>query len=264
MNRILLTGAGGMLGNVLRQKLNGWVPNLRVSDISDLGVAAVGEEVIHGDLANMDDVTKLVDGCDGIIHLGGVSTENTFDNIIDANIRGTYNIYEAARKAGVKRILFASSNHTIGFHDRETKLDQQSPLRPDSIYGLSKCFGENLAQYYFDKFGIETVSARIGSCFAEPKNRRMLATWLSYDDFERMVKAVFNAPRVGCTFLYGASNNKEQWWDNSHASFIGWHPEDDTEAYRAKIEAQGEKEDPNDPAVRFQGGPFAAAGHFED
>ncbi|MEH6633077.1 MAG: NAD(P)-dependent oxidoreductase [Halopseudomonas aestusnigri] len=264
MTKILLTGAAGMLGKVLREQLNGWKTTLRVSDIADLGPARENEEVALCDLADMDAVQKLVEGCDGIIHLGGVSTENTFENILNANIRGTYNIYEAARKAGVPRILFASSNHTIGFHERETRLDANAPMRPDSLYGVSKCFGESLSRYYYDKFAIETACVRIGSSFPKPLNRRMLATWLSFDDLTALVKQIFEADRLGHAIVYGVSANKEQWWDNHLTTYIGWSPKDSSEQFENDEEFTSEVVDRNDPAVRYQGGGFAAAGHFED
>ncbi len=264
MKKLLITGAAGGLGTILRHGLRGWAETLRLSDVNDLGETGPGEELIPADLADLGAVMDIVDGVDGIVHLGGKSIEGTFENIINANIRGTYHVFEAARKHGGKRIMFASSNHAIGFHERENRLDGASPQRPDSIYGLSKCFGEDLARYYFDKFGVESVSVRIGSCFIEPKDRRMLATWLSPQDFINMIHCIFDAARVGATVIYGASNNREQWWDNSHAAFLGWTPKDSSEQFRAKIEAATPPQEWHDPAVRYHGGGFAKAGHFED
>ncbi len=263
MSRILLTGAAGNLGIVLREKLKRWEATVRLSDIAAMAPACDGEEVVQCDLAHSEAVHELVKDCDAIIHLGGISTENTFDNILDSNIRGTYHIYEAARKQGVKRILFASSNHVIGFHKRETCLDSEASMRPDSIYGVSKGFGELLARYYFDKFGLETVSVRIGSSFASPRDRRMLATWLSFDDLGELVKQVFLVDRVGYTVVYGVSDNPEKWWDNRLSSYIGWHPKDSSEQFAADP-MFSKANDPNDASVKFQGGAFAAAGHFED
>ena len=264
MQKLLITGAAGTLGTIVRKKLTGYVDILRLSDLADMGTAAEGEELIPCDLADFDAVKNLVDGVDGIVHLGGVSTEGTFESILDANLRGTYHVFEAARQYGKPRIMFASSNHAIGFHTREERLDRNSPLRPDSIYGVSKCFGEAMARYYYDKFSIESVCVRIGSCFDEPRDRRMLTTWLSPNDFTAMIKAIFDAPRVGAAMLYGVSANKEQWWDNTHAAFIGWTPQDSSEQFRDKVEAVTPKPIWNDPSVMFQGGGFAAAGHFEE
>ena len=270
MNRLLITGAAGGLGAILRQSLAGYAGVLRLSDVAEMAPAGPGEEVVPCDLADAKAVDALVEGCDGIVHLGGMSVENTFDVILEANFRGTYNIFDSARRlggarpSGAPRIMFASSNHAIGFHDRLTRLDGDSPMRPDSIYGLSKCYGELLGRYYYDKFGVESVAVRIGSCFPEPKDRRMLATWLSPGDFTRLIQAIFEAPRTGHTMVYGASANREQWWDNAHAAFLGWTPQDSSERFRAKIEAAHPLQQADDPAVRYQGGGFAAAGHFED
>lgn len=264
MPNVLLTGAAGNLGKVLREKLAGEYDLLRLSDLGDMEDAGPGEEIVQCDLGDADAVMQLAKGMDAIIHLGGMSVENTFDVILNANIRGAYNVYEAARKNGVGRVIFASSNHAIGFHDRETRLDADAPLRPDSMYGVSKGFGEILARYYFDKYGVETVSIRIGSSFEEPRNRRMLATWLSFDDLTSLVRRAIDADRVGCTVVYGASDNPEQWWDNSKAAFLGWQPKDSSARFADAPKLREEVNDPNDPAVRYQGGAFAGAGHFED
>lgn len=264
MQRVLITGAAGMLGRLMREALAGVYPVLRLSDVEDMEPAGAGEEVVRCELGDYDAVMDLVAGCDGVVHLGGISRENTFEAILNANLRGTYHVFEAARKHARPRIVFASSNHAIGFHERTERLDGESAYRPDSIYGLSKCYGELVARYYYDKFGVESASVRIGSCFPEPRDRRMLATWLSGQDLRRLVQAVFAAPRLGCAMLYGASANKEQWWDNGHAAYLGWTPQDSAEIFREKVEAATPVPDPADPAVIFQGGGFAAAGHFED
>lgn len=264
MKRVLITGAAGNLGKAMRVALANWATELRLSDIAPVTDLLPNEEFVQCDLGDADAVMSLVQGCDGIVHFGGVSTENTFDNILNGNIKGAYNLYETARKHGVKRIFFASSNHVIGFHDRETLLDAKCEMRPDSVYGLSKGFGELLAQYYYDKFGIESALVRIGSCFPKPLNRRMLSTWLSEGDLADLIKKVYAADRLGCTVVYGVSNNPSTWWDNRHAKFLGWTPKDSSAVFENEAYLQEEKADPNDPAVRFQGGPFAKAGHFED
>lgn len=264
MRRILITGAAGGLGRLLRAGLRGYAPALRLSDIADLGDAAPGEELAPCDLADAAAVDRLVADVDYIVHLGGVSVEDRFENILQANIRGTYNVFDAARRLGRPRILYASSNHAIGFHPRGARLDAGAPLRPDGLYGVSKCFGEALASCYHDKFGVESVCVRIGYCFPEAKDARTLATWLSAADFIALVKCVAEAPRVGHTIVYGVSANRDVWWSNAHAAHLGWTPRDSSERFRAKIEASGVDSDPDDPALRYQGGPFATAPHFED
>lgn len=262
--RILLTGAAGALGTVLREGIGDLATTLRVSDREGLGPVRPGEEAVRCDLADKAAVLDLAKDVDAVVHLGGIASENTFETIASANIHGLYNVYEAARLAGVKRIVWASSNHAIGFYRRTRTIDAAVSLRPDSLYGVSKAFGEAVAQFYFDKFGLESVSMRIGSCFPEPTDRRMLATWLSYPDLVRLVTCALTAPRVDHMIVYGCSDNREVFWDNRAAASIGFRPRDTAEVYRDKIEAATAAPDPDDRAVIFQGGSYAAAGHPDD
>jgi len=262
-NRLLLTGAAGGLGRVLRPRLKPWCTTLRVSDIADLGSAASGEELQPAALEKAEQVHALLAGVNAVVHLGGISVEGPFEPILQANIVGAYNLYEAARKHGVKRIVFASSNHVTGFYRQDEVIDPSMPMRPDGHYGLSKAFGENLAQFYFDRYGLETVSLRIGSSFPEPKDRRMLATWMSYDDLERLVVASLTAPLVGHTVIYGMSDNTTTWWDNTAARHIGYRPQDSSEPFRAAVEARQPVLDLSNPAVVLQGGGFVTQGPFE-
>jgi uronate dehydrogenase len=262
-NRLLLTGAAGGLGRELRRRLPAFCRVLRVSDIAPLGEAGAGEEVAVVALEDRAAVLGLLQGVDAVVHLGGISTEQPFDAILQANIVGSYNLYEAARRQGVKRVVFASSNHVTGFYRQDEVIDTRAPVRPDGHYGLSKAFGENLAQFYFDRYGLETVSLRIGSSFAEPKNRRMLATWMSFDDLERLVVASLTSPVVGHTVIYGVSDNRGTWWDNTAARHIGYRPLDSSEPFRARLEAAEPQLDHGDPAVVRQGGAFVRMGPFE-
>ncbi|MCH4811753.1 NAD-dependent epimerase/dehydratase family protein [Vreelandella neptunia] len=264
LNRILVTGAAGGLGKSLRPHLSKLAKHVRLSDIADLGTADEGEELIQADLSDMQAVTELVRDCDGIVHLGGMSVESPWEAILQANILGTYHLYEAARKQGKPRIVFASSNHTIGFYERNQLIDNQVVQKPDSLYGVSKCFGENLASLYHDKFGVETLSVRIGSCFDKPADTRMMATWLSQADFVSLLQRAFVTPRLGYTVVYGASNNTEKWWDNSRAGFLGWAPQDSSEPWREETEALDFDIDSSDLAVRYQGGKFTKSGHPDD
>lgn len=263
LGRVLLTGAAGGLGRVLRPRLRARSSLLRVSDISAMDPAAAGEEVVQAALEDRAAVHRLLEGIDAVVHLGGLSTEHPFDAILQANIVGTYNVYEAARRHGVKRIVFASSNHVTGFYRQDQVIDANAPARPDGYYGLSKAFGEDLSRFYFDRYGIETVCLRIGSSFPEPKDRRMLATWLSYDDLERLVVASLTAPVVGHSIIFGMSDNTTTWWDNSLARHIGFRPQDSSEPFRAAREAAQPTLDRNDPAVLYQGGAFVRTGPFE-
>jgi len=261
--RLLLTGATGGLGRVLRPRLARQCVTLRVSDVAELGSAAASEELVPARLEDNSAVLELLAGVDAVVHLGGVSVEGPFEPILQANIVGVHNLYEAARRHRVRRIVFASSNHVTGFYRQDEVVSPREPMRPDGNYGISKAFGELLSRFYFDRYGIETVCLRIGSSFPEPKDRRMLATWLSYDDLERLVVASLTAPVVGHSVVYGMSDNATIWWDNTSAAHLGYRAQDSSEPFRAATEARQPHLDPTDPAVRFQGGAFVTRGPYE-
>lgn len=261
--RLLLTGAAGNLGRELRPRLKAYCNTLRLSARGDtLGTAGPGEELAPADLADKAAVFAALDGVEAVVHMGGVSTEQTWESILDGNIVGMVHLYEAARHHGTRRIVFASSNHVTGFYRQDEVVSPRDPVRPDGFYGLSKCFGENLAQLYWDRFGIETVSVRIGSSFAAPKDRRMLATWMSFDDTERLIVAALTAPVVGHSIVYGMSDNATTWWDNTPARHLGYRPQDSSEVFRAEVEARQQTLDRDDPAVIYQGGAFVRTGPF--
>ncbi len=256
MNRILMTGAAGRIGAVLRPALRGRYPVLRLSDIAELGEAEPGEEIVTCDLHDAKAVEAMMDGVDAVVHLGAVSGEDTFDRILAANIVGAYNVFEGARRQGASRIVFASSNHAIGFHERTERIGLDASYRPDTRYGVSKAFGEILARYYFDKFGLESASLRIGTSLERPRDERHLSTWISDPDLVRLVRRCLEARPLGCAVIYGVSNNTRCWWNNDRAAHIGYRPRDNAEDYAEEILASAA--DSNDTATRYQGGPFAA------
>lgn len=262
--RLLLTGAAGGIGRVIRPRLTAFAEIIRVSDLPGqlTGEPARHEEVQPCDLGDKAAVDALVQGCDAIIHLGGVSVERPFEEILDANIRGVFHIYEGARRHGVKRVVFASSNHVTGFYRQDEKINARDLRRPDGYYGLSKSYGEDTAQFYFDRYGIETVSLRIGSAFPQAKDRRMMASWLSYRDLETLLQRSLFTPNVGHTVIYGMSNNVVQWWDNCWAERLGFVAQDSSEQFRDQVEAQP-RPAPDDPVAVLQGGVFTAAGPYE-
>lgn len=261
--KILLTGAAGGLGKVLRDLLKQNCTTLRLSDVVSLGEAGPNEEIVVGDLADAATVDTMVQGVDAIVHLGGKSLDGPFLPIMQANILGVYNIYEAARKYGVKRVVFASSNHVTGFYSQGETIDADAPPRPDSLYGLSKAFGEDLSRFYFERYGIETACVRIGSSFPEPADRRMLATWLSYGDLHRLVTACLTTPVLKHTIIFGMSKNAVTWWDNSRANHVGYVPQDSSDQFREAVYARTKAPDLNDPVQTLQGGGFVAKGPYE-
>jgi uronate dehydrogenase len=263
--RLLLTGAAGNLGRELRPRLKAYCDTLRLSHRAEMGSAGPGEEVVIAPLEDKAAVLALLKDVDAVVHMGGVATEQAWEAILGANIVGMVNLYEAARANGVKRIVFASSNHVTGFYRQDQVVSPLDPARPDGFYGLSKAFGENLAQLYWNKHGIETVSLRIGSAYAEPKDRRMLATWMSFDDTERLIVAALTAPIVGHSIIYGMSDNATRFWDNRCARHIGYRPQDSSEKHRAATEARQPTIDTTQPAAIYQGGAFVTQGpYFKD
>ncbi|SFF17204.1 uronate dehydrogenase [Actinacidiphila alni] len=261
---VLLTGAAGGLGTLMRGLLPAYGYDLRLFDVRPVEGAPDGAKVFTADLTDRDALREAVHGVDAIMHLAGISLEAPFEKILRSNIEGTYHLYEAAREEDVRRIVFASSNHAVGFTPRpqgtpvpsESLIPVDTPRRPDTYYGLSKCFGEDLAQLYADLHGIDTVSVRIGSCFPEPTTVRMLSVWMSPADGARLFHAALSAGTTGHTVVYGSSANTRLWWDLSGARALGYEPQDDSEPYAAAlIAAQGEL-DPDNPAHANLGGQF--------
>ncbi|MGF6853410.1 NAD-dependent epimerase/dehydratase family protein [Paraburkholderia sp. CI3] len=261
--RLLLTGAAGNLGKQLRPALAQWADIVRVSDIAALGEVAAHEEAAVVNLADEAAVHALLEGVDAVVHLGGISVEAPFEDLLEANIRGLYNVYSSAQKHGVKRIIYASSNHAVGFHSVTSVLDTEVPLRPDGMYGVTKCFGESLSRYYFDRFGLETVCLRIGSSFEQPKTARMLVTYLSYRDFIELVRCSLFTNRVGHAIVYGVSNNRISWVDNTNAAFLGYRPQDSSAQFEHLFPPSAPDTRFDDPTQLYQGGPFVLAGPME-
>ncbi|MFF7810377.1 NAD-dependent epimerase/dehydratase family protein [Streptomyces sp. NPDC007945] len=253
---LLLTGAAGGVGTLMRGLLPEYGYELRLLDVAPVPDAP---DAIVADLADRKAVREAVRGVDAIVHLAGISVEADFDAIVGANVTGLHRLYEAAREEGVRRVVFASSNHAVGFTRRpregEPPIPVTTPHRPDTYYGLSKCFGEDLAQLYWDRHGIETVSVRIGSCFPEPTTVRMLSLWLSPADCARLLHAALTAESVGHTVVYGSSANTRGWWDLGPARALGYAPRDDSEPHAAALLASRGPAVPEDDYV---GGAFTA------
>ncbi len=234
-NRLLITGAAGRLGSQLRSDLRGIARVVRSADVRALTPMHDAEEVAQVDLSDMSSVMPLLEGVDAVVHFGAVMPQASWDAVLQANIVGTFNVFEAARQAGVRRIVFASSHHAIGMYDRTQRLDADSPPRPGNLYGLSKAFGEDLARMYYDKHGIDVACLRIGSCFPEPTDERMLATWLSHRDMSQLCQRCLQIDELGHVVVYGVSDNRRRWWSNEKASFLGFVPEDSADAYAESI-----------------------------
>jgi uronate dehydrogenase len=257
MQRVLITGAAGGIGRALRETLRGVYPVLRLSDRVPLAPAREGEEVDQTELADMAAAERMVAGCDGIVHLGGISGENSWERILEGNIIGLYNVFEAARRAGVRRIVMATSNHAVGFYPRSQVIDHRVVPRPDSRYGVSKAFSEALASLYADKHGIGFLLTRIGNFGTKPIDKRRLSIWISPRDYTQLVRIGLDHPDIRYEIVYGVSNNRRSWYDNANAHRLGYRPQDDAEAYAAEVLA-AEPAGADPIAERYQGGTFCA------
>lgn len=262
--RLLITGAAGMLGGVLREGLAPLATTLRLSDRGEIADVKDHEEAVQAELGDFDAVMKMVEGCDAVVHFGAAPMEKPWAEVLNSSIIGGYNVYEAARRHGVKRIVYASSIHAVGYVRREAGADTDTDHRPDSLYGLSKCFVEDLAKLYHDKFRIESACLRINSCFPEPKDRRHLATWMSFRDLTQLVTRCLVAERIGFTVLYGISDNRERFFSNDKVRHVGYVPEDSAEDHRDRVEAATEPGDPWQPGIEYVGGVFCDWGHPDD
>jgi uronate dehydrogenase len=253
---VLLTGASGALGRVLARSLGalGW--RLVLTDIVPFPDALpAGASFTRADLVDGVAMLRLAEGCGTILHLGGAATERPFEEVIGPNIRGLYHIYEAARRERA-RVVFASSNHAIGFHERTESIGADTQFLPDGYYGLSKAYGELMGRLYWFKHGVESVFIRIGSAFPEPVNARMLASWLSYGDFATLVERCVLAPAVGCRVVWGVSNNARMtWWRDDARDVVGWAPADSADGFAAQL-AGAVSGDPVEE--RYMGGPYCA------
>jgi uronate dehydrogenase len=263
IHRILITGAAGAIGSVVRHGIAGRYEHVRLMDVRPLDDLRPDESSIVANLLDIGRLDEAVAGIDSIVHLAGVPREAEWEKILPNNIEGTYNLFEAARKAGVRRLLFASSNHVIGFYRADHAIDAIAPVRPDSRYGVSKVFGEALGRLYADKHGIDVACLRIGSFRKEPENARQLSTWMSHDDMVRLVRACLDAPKFHFAVLYGVSANKRRkWWDDAQRQ-LGYVPQDDAEIFADRF-AQAERRSVGDV---FHGGENCAqefTGRVED
>jgi len=255
MKSVLITGAAGDVGSHLRRELAGKYA-LRLSDKRSLKPAR-DEKFVRADISKMPDALKITKGVDAVVHLGGYSVEGPWKAIHEANIVGCYNVFEAARKNKVKRILFATSNHAVGFYRRAQTIDHRVYIKPDGRYGVSKVFGEALGSLYADKYGMQVFLMRIGNVNPEPIDKRRLSIWLSPRDLAQLVQIGIDHPDVKFEIVYGVSGNKRSWYDNSNATRLGYRPLDNSEKYAEEILAKEKQGDPL--AELYQGGIFTVA-----
>mgnify|MGYP002641161973 CR=1 FL=1 len=259
MKRIVLTGAAGGVAGQISPLLHQTYPNLVLSDRVLPRTVAPGVPFVQADLTDLSAMEKLLEGADGVIHLGGYSVEGPWETIQDANITGFYNTIEAAHRQGVERFVFASSNHAVGFYPRAKTIGVDERVRPDSRYGVSKAFGEALGSLYADKFGLRVLNIRIGNVAEKPADLRRLAIWIHPDDLVQLIRIGLEHPELRNEIVYGASDNARAWWDNASATRLGYAPRHRSEDHVAYALAEQERLPPDPVGDRLQGGSFSSA-----
>lgn len=255
--RILITGAAGGLGTLLRPRLAREGRVLRLLDIAELPAAAQGEhvELVQASVTDMAAMEAACADVDAVIHLGGHSLERPWEQMLDVNINGTHTVLEAARRQGVKRMVLASSNHAVGFVEKsDGEAGDYLFPKPDTYYGVSKVALEALGSLYASRYGQDVICVRIGSCFEKPRDVRMLSTWLSPDDGARLFEACIAAPEPGYRVVWGVSDNTRRWFSLDEAQALGYVSKDNSEVFAPEVFAEHGEPDPASPAQRYLGG----------
>jgi uronate dehydrogenase len=257
LKKLVLTGAAGRLGSYLREPLSKLCDELVSTDITDVGKLYDGETFIQADLASFDNMMAVIEGAEMVVHMGAFVDEGPFEQLLGPNFVGSYNVWEAAHKHGVRRVIYASSIHAVGMYPKNEFIDTEVPHRPDTFYGLAKCFTEDLGRMYWEKRGLESVHMRILSA-AQVNNPRALGSWLSYDDLIQLVTRCIDTPVTGFAIIYGVSDNDRAPVDNAKAAFLGYRPKDNAEQFAAEVLAEADPQDPQDVGHMCHGGPFAS------
>ena len=261
MKKVLLTGAAGIVGSALRPLLARRYEHILLTDIEEIADLSANESFRQGDIADAEFVAELASSVEGIVHLAGrVGSHYTFDDVLGPNIVGTYNVFEAARRSGVKQVVFASSHHAVGFVSRSDKVDENTLPRPDSWYGVSKVFGESVSSYYADKFGLNVLAIRIGYVGEKVIDERRLHTWNSPQDLANLIDIGLANRDLGYQLVYGVSECPDSFFNNAAAMRLGYIPGDRALDHLADESIPQQRPDPSDFAGRFIGGPFTAEG----
>ena len=255
--RILLTGAAGGIGSRLRRLLPS-LYDLVLTDLEPPSDLRPDETFIAADLSDAAAIERAAAGVDGVLHFGGQAVEAPWETILKSNIIGTYNLFEAARKQKVRRVVFASTNHVVGFHPRSQTIGPQVLPLPDTRYGVSKAFGEALGALYAFKYGLSVFCIRIGNVSKRPIDARRLAIWLKPEDLVSLIQIGLEREGLIYEVVYGMSDNARAWWDNSRAVELGYQPEGQSEAFAAEALAAQALLPPDEIGDFFQGGSFCS------
>ncbi len=258
MKRVLMTGAAGGVGTMIRPLLASIYPEIILSDVKEPQDLQANETFVPAELADLASVERACEGIDGIVHLGGYSVEGPWKTILQSNIIGCYNLFEAARRQGVKRVVFASSNHAVGFYPRVQRIGVEVVPRPDSRYGASKLFGEGIGSLYADKHGMRVLSIRIGNVGEKPLDKRRLSIWIKPSDLVQLIRIGLEHPDLRYEVMYGGSLNERSWWDNSVAYKYGYRPTGRAEDFVEEAMAEQAKLPPDPVGDFYQGGTYCS------
>ncbi|MDA9865304.1 NAD(P)-dependent oxidoreductase [bacterium] len=258
MKKLVLTGAAGRLGSILRAPMAAMCEELVSTDLAEsVGDLNANETYVQANLNDLDAMVDLLKGAEMVVHFGAIGDEAPWDDILQSNIIGAYNIWEAAHRNKLRRVVYASSIHAVGMHKKTDAIGIDAPHKPDTYYGLAKCFAEDLASLYWDKNGIEAVCMRILSCAGSVTNSRAVGSWLSDGDMIHLVERAVDTPIAGLSVIYGVSNNDRSPIDNTGAAHLGYQPQDNAEQFAKKVFAEQGSLNPHDAANTHHGGPFA-------
>lgn len=247
---VVITGAAGQIASLAIPRLARPGRRLKLLDIKPVrGLEPVEAFEAHTtSITDLDRLTKLFQGADVVVHLAGQSYEAGIDDILHANVYGTYCVLEAARRTETGRVILASSNHAVGFHARSNAgvegLRTDIHGRPDTLYGWSKIAAEALGQLYADRFGIDVFCLRIGKCAPAPTDLRTLALWLSPSDAARLIEACLTTSSGGYHIVWGVSRNTRGFVSLAEGEELGYRPLDDSERYAPAMIARQRRSDP--------------------
>jgi len=238
-DRILITGAAGAIGSALRTGLRERWRRLCLTDIKPVANLAGNEEFVGADITDRPAIEAMMRDVRAVVHLAGSVGTYTLEDLFRTNARGLFDVFEAARHAGVERIVFASSNHAFGCYPITEPVSPAMPPRPDTLYGVFKVWGETMLQNYYDRYGIRSVSLRIGTFRSLPIDQRSLATWLSPGDVAHLVDVSLRHPDPGCMVVNGYSNNTRLKTVDPNWATLGYRPRDNAEDHREMLRRQG-------------------------
>jgi uronate dehydrogenase len=238
-DQVVITGAAGEIGSALREHLGGTYRRLLLTDVRPVPALVANEEAEVADITDRPALDRMMQGSAALVHLAGVGGAFDLEALFHVNVRGLFDALESARLAGIKRIVFASSNHAFGCYPIEIPVGPELPARPDSLYGAFKVLGETMLRTYYERHGISSVSLRIGTYRPLPIDQRSLATWLSPRDVAQLVDLSLRHADPGCLVINAYSNNTRLKVARSGWDVLGYKPIDNAEDHIPMLREMG-------------------------